>query len=851
MPDDSVVELRVHGVGGPTPADVLETVDPQPVDGAANELAGFYNREEPGPSGQEVEAFVWGGLTSKTAAQAAWWLLLPFSLVNLAGWMVRAKGDGPQGHEPRLSMVWWLRLLITLSGIALTVLYLLWAAVALVDVVAYQCGAQDECVNRSWLLPLRWLEGHPLWRIALGMFLLALMALGLLLTARLTHRRYEEFEPDSLRRAPAEESRGVWMRNDNLSHPGFWYNWLAWRKLFNVHALTMLFALGALAGYSISVAADLEDFTELGSWATARGWSIALAVVVFVAFVFILRPSKMLDTGPNTSFGKAWRWRTVAIAALSAGGYFAGWGLHQLSGAEGAPLEGGLGLMTSVGWFFIFGMVVMLLPALLLVAVNYWKHFRWARAFSLTPQVNDGFRWFPPAAAVITAIAITGAGFGAIVIRLTDFLDRGGETVTFGTDSSGNMSSAGLPVDIFLIGLVTGLIFLTIAVVRARFAKNYLEGVRKDYNMKSSQDESARGTAFVKRVARGRLVSQIGRNVDLMLFGLMVGVIISGAIVTVRLAVGHELTDVVQPLLGFGGDGEEITEGVRNTVAWAVLLYVFPGAVLLRSGARNRGTRRQVGKVWESITFFPRRFHPLGAPCYAERAVPMLREHIREGIACDKKIVIRAHSQGTVLSLAALAQLVGEDMEQVDLLAVKDKTDLTVEHAKTKEAPPAGDESADADVGATKAQIVQGKTYKARADEETEERKVGKEVVGDVSLITLGSPMSQLHAPFFPDYFSRELLKSIQDSLNGRWSNYYRETDYIGKTLFVDPDKDLDLHGRFPKEQTRPKPPDHSLDDPVERHKPLERHSRYHQDDTVKKAIVDYVKELRSGRRGP
>ena len=799
MAEDRVVELRVHGVGGPTASDVLESVAPIPIDNAENEAAGFFTREEPGPVGQRVEAFVWGGLTSRTAIQAAWWLLLPFALVNVAGWMIRS---GDAGRErPGRTVAWWIRFCMTLAGVFLTGLYLVWSAVALVDVTAYQCGAQPDCVSRSWLLPLRWLAGHPLWRISVGGFFVAVVLFGLLGAARVSHKRYEEYEPDQARRSmAADRPRALWTRNDNLKHPGFWYTWKEWRRLFYGHAYAGFAIVAALVGYGAAVADRATPFAQAQGWRPALVWSMILGAVCIAIAALLLRPPTYDDGGPLPDHAAKWAAAAALAAVTIVAAFAAGWGLYSWIGDD-TPLEGGLGLPTAIAWLFAI-QVVLLVPGLVLVAVNFSRHFRWRRFFGLTPPVNDGFRLWPPAVAVVAAMSIANAGFGAGIIRLADFLDRSGDTITFGSEEGGHLGSAGLAVDIFVIGLVVGLVLLLAPMARGLVTRRYAATVVDEYREVPS---SSRKERFAKKVARARVVSQVGRNVDRLLTGMTVGVVAAASVVFVRLLLAHDFADIVQPFLGFGSDAERWTDGIRNTASVLFLLYVFPGAVIVRAGARNRGIRRQVGKVWDSVTFFPRRFHPLGPPCYAERAVPMLRERLRACAEAGERVVVRAHSQGTVLSFAALSQLVGEEQGP---------------GAWVVGSPPAK-EADDA--------------YERFAAPGT---VAGTEVCDHVALVTLGSPMGQLHGPFFPGYFSRDGYEEVREALGGRWDNFYRETDYIGKALFVDPEQELDVHGRFAGGGlVRPGDPDHSLADPSEAFAVMRRHSNYHKDAAVAGAL--------------
>ena len=92
-----VVELRVHGVSGTPPQDLLDR--PLVTQVAGDGSAGFYRprllaeRDDvAGPSaertdagtGAPLEGYVWGGLTSGSPGRALWLVLLPFTLINVA-----------------------------------------------------------------------------------------------------------------------------------------------------------------------------------------------------------------------------------------------------------------------------------------------------------------------------------------------------------------------------------------------------------------------------------------------------------------------------------------------------------------------------------------------------------------------------------------------------------------------------------------------------------------------------------------------------------------------------------------------------------------------------------------------
>src|SRR4029077_19680735 len=94
------------------------------------------------------------------------------------------------------------------------------------------------------------------------------------------------------------------------------------------------------------------------------------------------------------------------------------------------------------------------------------------------------------------------------------------------------------------------------------------------------------------------------------------------------------------------------------------------GLVLLAVQAfRDRQLRRVVAVLWDVITFWPRANHPLTPPCYAERTVPELLDRLRALTAADDtRVVLAAHSQGTVIAAATLLQDDARTGDRVALL---------------------------------------------------------------------------------------------------------------------------------------------------------------------------------------
>ncbi|MEV7044854.1 hypothetical protein [Amycolatopsis sp. NPDC051061] len=148
-PDTRVVEIRVAGLvgtSGETLLDAVATVDVAG-DGLGRVIrpADRLRRPAPGPVlpalGRSIprtlEGYLWHGMTSGGAAKATWALLFPFSLANVAFWMLP---PAPDRRLPRvLGAV--CRGLLRVGALLLTMLLMGQLAAIALDLFAAQCLA--------------------------------------------------------------------------------------------------------------------------------------------------------------------------------------------------------------------------------------------------------------------------------------------------------------------------------------------------------------------------------------------------------------------------------------------------------------------------------------------------------------------------------------------------------------------------------------------------------------------------------------------------------------------------------------------------------------------------------------
>ncbi|WP_326644172.1 hypothetical protein OIE67_24600 [Nonomuraea fuscirosea] len=192
-----VTELRVHGVSGTPPAGVLNHPHPRLV--AGDGTTGFYRRWWTGgrPTGEHPdvpgvrrrEAYAWGNLTSGGRTIALWLLLLPFSLANLSYFMLPRPAGGTRLRHATEAAQRLFALLLTGTLVGAVTR-------AAVDLVGWQCTAAGRACTLAtapgWVRWLGTLWGaEPSKRLAVTALVPLLLVVLLWWLARRTWRRDE------------------------------------------------------------------------------------------------------------------------------------------------------------------------------------------------------------------------------------------------------------------------------------------------------------------------------------------------------------------------------------------------------------------------------------------------------------------------------------------------------------------------------------------------------------------------------------------------------------------------------------------------------------------------------------
>jgi uncharacterized membrane protein YhaH (DUF805 family) len=647
MPSTVVTEIRVHGVGGSTPASLLD--DPNPTLVSGDRIAGFYRSKREGD--REVEAYSWGGLTSRSGIRVLWLFLLPFMLANLAGWMCAKRL-----HDGRRLWFWIHRWLVRWAGLALTLNLLLVTAMITMDVVAYQCGGQESCTGAHWwFAPLRWLEQFPGRRVALGAAIPLVLIVVLAWLARDARQRYESVPPparEGAQKARNTNEKSAAAGKTGLDGPNFWNGVRATSRLATVHLSASLAMLALIVAHTAHTTVTERHLTAEWRPAQLVAWVLAVAVLV-VSLVLI-----GYDEYPNWTKYVLLGCGVSAVAAAIAHAW-AQPGFTQETGH--LP---GMRWPANIGYASV--LVPVFLMALFLAVRGIGALVR--RRQNPTPT----FRWGAPFVVLGLAVALLNAVTLGALILITDVLGTPEWTLDErrAAEPNGQATIAIYPVIgtaapwLTLAPLGLTLLFGLYQLVRYVLAgltdttevtADYTtdpEPVRPNEDLarwnvsalpdRTGDDPYAKKVAkrWVRRTARMRRLAAATTGISYLLTAMTVlgiCVVISSE---VRIWVFREFP--VDWSVGIG------------TLASAIIPTI--AITVMRSGWRDIRKRRLLGVLWDVGTFFPRAYHPLAPPCYTERAVPELQRRIWYLHDSGHRILLKTHSQGTIVAAAALLQ---------------------------------------------------------------------------------------------------------------------------------------------------------------------------------------------------
>lgn len=710
------VELRVHGVSGAPPEDMLDSAHVVQI--AGDEFSRFFRpcdaqRRETGPSADHVlELYHWGKYTSGSWRQGLWLTILPFGVVNAAQFMLAL----PISRLAKVSHAL-CGAMLRLLGLGLTAMLLLGVAVGAMDLTAAQWGPTHN-------LPV-W-DRVPGWPLVVAMLVCA-GVLALLFSFGRRFAGTSRARGRALRHVDGRSPAGL----DQASAPEDPPTELGRREFFSgdtdAPALRRLHLATGLALIAMLGAAAGRGSSQGGAVVTWTFW-LAVGLLGLLTTIVVLlgdpEESVTVHTAGRVEGWRVWwhqRVHALALALVIVAGLLL---LVSLWLAGGRPLTVAASRRALPG---VDGASVGVLVACV-VALFGLLSSNWLLAAVTTSGAEPGrpasFSRFAAGMAPTLAASVgtfLGVGYaGALPFGWAWFLGRGD-----GQDYD-------VPPLLQRIAYAWGLTLLLIVGIGAAAGISYAmrraafrNAAARAFTFGTST-EPRLSTTWISRVGTAMWLARLKNSLEALLWTLSVfGLVLTLAATLefVRFGRGGRTRDLPGPL---GLLSEEPSAGapqVLIAVGTVVLIGLAAGLVLLGRGAiRKESLRRGVNVGWDVMAFWPRAVHPFVPPPYSQRAVADLRSRISWHLAGQpgptvprspaSSVVIAAHSQGSLIAVAALLWLPPEERSRVGLL-------------------------------------------------------------------TFGSQLKVQFPRGFPAYVNFDVLRWLFDKYEGRWVNMYRDTDAI------------------------------------------------------------------------
>ena len=677
MADTRVVELRVHGFSGTSAESLVDAV--AAVDVAGDGLgrvvrpADRLRRPAPGPvlmaAGRPVprtvEGYVWGAMTSGGWAKATWALLLPFALANVAHWMLPPL---PPDRSVGRSLALLLRSLLRTVSLLLTCLLIGQFTLLSLDLLAAQCLAPGTgCLAGA---APEWARTAPYLRATVGLLPVAAL---LWLLWRVSGTEWTAPEP-----GPGTSPGAA----PHAPGPG-----LPATPLAGDPDTPTLRALHTIAG--LATAALLAAGGPYGPAGGLTAPWVAALVLLSIAVAGVV----LLDDPTGTSADRGGDWVRLVLGAwprrmLLAAGAALLVAVAVMLPLPAGPLPGSDSTIESIS-----AMLTVLCGAFALLLVPAARLAR--PGWSALPREMRPWAGGWAAAPVLALAVLTGAGFGAgfaltarrVLGREDLELPPGYSAITVVWGAGGALLAAGA----LLVGL-------TLAVRQWRLVRRR-GGLPVEVPMLHSRP--AERAAVAPAWWRADLMRCHVHRVVIAVAGVLVALV--GVRWGVHLA-SVQLPSWTAPVSAFG------------VTVLAALAGGLLGAVY--RAARQPDAARQLGQLWDLVSFWPREAHPTVPPCYPLKVVPELVRRAREHLADPTvRVVLAGHSQGSLLTAVAAARLLAD-------LPVPDRS--------------------------------------------------------RVGLVTAGSQLQWAYPRAFPSVVPHSCLAELSGALGGRWRSLCRGTDPIG-----------------------------------------------------------------------
>jgi hypothetical protein len=637
-----VTELRVHGVGGTTPEHLLADQSPEQV--AGNAIAGFYRTDDLGPvdasessigartTSRHVEAYSWGGTTSKSSSRVLWLLLLPFMLVNIAGWSCSTK----MKESPLFG---WHQRVMRVVCLALTLNVVLVVSFITADLCAYQAPRAGALGHKWWLWGLRWapIAGHPGRSLVMGFAVPIALVIFLARLGTTTADKYEKVRPPV--QDTDDNKRPVGYASTHSIHEREFFD-----GEYAVRYAMWLHIAAATAFVSILFATTAHAATATPTHQAGWWWiAIVLGVSVLVAAVMMLVFWERV-TEHNARVAR--NLATLALLAVICAGIYS-WVQPAYSVAR--PQLPGFG--TAMLWSFAAFLAVVVILALVELSKTFGgTHGR-------------VFAWAPP---LITLVAF---GLLNTVLFSTAFVVAHNlGTVAFDAKHVGigaiylSPKLGWITPGLVLAIVLAVIVFLAVEAACLFRQKEHVDTIRKTYESDTDAWQTQRTAApalqqaWMENALQPPVDERWARTVSIWRWicnaPLDAPLLIWLVLAVQALVVAFALADQAPLPHQLYAPGTVWAKAFVGVATAAPLLLMAQ----LRAGWKSPSRRKGIGIIWDVGTFWPRAYHPLAPPSYAERAVPDLQRRIWWLHDNGGKTLIAAHSQGTILAATALLQ---------------------------------------------------------------------------------------------------------------------------------------------------------------------------------------------------
>lgn len=641
--------------------------------------------------------------SSHSPLRAVLWIaLLPSMLANMAGWMARPHVTSAEEGTAEPT-TWVFRWFARLAALAVTVNTVVLITMLSLDTFAFQCLGQQQCRGQLWgvlnLLPYE----SPGIRLAWGIVPPVVVAGLIYLLSFVSRNRYERIEPPTptaTRPVDVADGRCAAAQAGGLRNAGFWSGRRWHLHLSRLHVAVGLAVIAGILGWCVSELGAVVNLQTDWTVLVARSITLASVVIVLVVLGMLVWDDAHETVALAT---------LVITAVVLCTAIFAAWMLPlELTNPGTAPpaVAQPVGVLPGIELSVYAGLMLigLLLVPLVCQQVAAWgSRRRKAKTVKKEPRAGGTPKMFPFAAPVImNVVALVLAN--AVLLSLIVLGAEGLGVVKYGTGPDAEPVTSPVlwvlkPVVSVAAALTAGLGGLVVLFGVAmciwlrtksrKIAPELMETMKNDY-----AKDGGSGAAYVPAASRegqGRKEAWTQSAFDAEPFGASLPVSDTplvtaestaaspesesgaaaskwvrktalmrlvaqhtpdlAAIFLISAAVVGLIASLIAIILGWYPD-----PWLVELVTWLSVISPIAYAAAVRIMFTQEHMRKALMTPFDVGTFFPRSFHPFAPPSYTERAVPELTRRIWFLHDHSGRVVLTAHSQGSVIAAAVLAR---------------------------------------------------------------------------------------------------------------------------------------------------------------------------------------------------